>query len=499
MTVLKKYQMSNLKQFPLFPDYRLLENLIDGSLNQNQNQNLITAMRRWRLINWFYGDGEQKSYVESSGGLTFNEWCQEFFKLQPPHQSPHPQGNGLEKLEDILKPHNPQCLCYKTTKDWLIFYGFSVVQWQQDLQKHIPIPENILQQVLKDRLFAKTRRTLQNDIKFLKEKQCIKSEDSLSKKPNIIERVEHLPHWIGAEFTHPQNEGSVITNLNLNPTDLADLAQALDMIAFLDPKLDPIADKISLEVAGTRRVFLHLDYIVPENIQFEADDFQEKLQENWRSDEIKPIEFIYRSARLGERECLAYPVCIYYVQRAKYLCAYGINPDGNMNWYSYRLERIKSEEFLEWSDDRVPQFLWNKYHNNNLPQPAEVQESIKKVWGFDFYQPACLMLLRFHRNFHDSYIKDTFRHETFTPIKSSMQIIELIQKSADNSSEAKHLIEIVQRLPQDAYYTAKYRQNDNNVIMRLRAWGPNVEVLLPTELRSRMAKDIQETSKLYHN
>jgi CRISPR-associated protein (TIGR03985 family) len=109
------------------------------------------------------------------------------------------------------------------------------------------------------------------------------------------------------------------------------------------------------------------------------------------------------------------------------------------------------------------------------------------------------MLLRFHRNFHDSYIKDTFRHETFTPIKSSMQIIELIQKSADNSSEAKHLIEIVQRLPQDAYYTAKYRQNDNNVIMRLRAWGPNVEVLLPTELRSRMAKDIQETSKLYHN
>ncbi|MEH2349603.1 MAG: TIGR03985 family CRISPR-associated protein [Nostoc sp.] len=190
---------------------------------------------------------------------------------------------------------------------------------------------------------------------------------------------------------------------------------------------------------------------------------------------------------------------MYYVQRAKYLCAYGINPDGNMNWYSYRLERIKSEEFLEWSDDRVPQFLGDKYHNNNLPQPSEVQESIKKVWGFDFYQPACLMLLRFHRNFHDSYIKDTFRHETFTPIKSSKQIIELIKKSADNSSQAKHLVEIVQRLPQDAYYTAKYRQNDNNVIMRLRAWGPNVEVLLPVELRSRMAKDIQETWKIYHN
>ncbi|MGF1979750.1 MAG: TIGR03985 family CRISPR-associated protein [Nostoc sp. CmiSLP01] len=489
--------MSNFKQFPLFPDYRLLQNLIDGSLNQSQN--LITAMRRWRLLNWFYGDGEQQYNIESVGGLTFNEWCQEFYKLQPPHQSNHPQGKSLEKIEDILKPHNPECHCYKSTKDWLIFYGFSLVQWQQNLQKHIAIPENIFQQVLKDRLFAKTRRTLQNDIRFLKDKHCLKVEESLSKKQNVIERVEQLPPWISEEVSQPQEENSAISNLNLNPTELADLAQALDMIAFLDPKLDPIANKISLEVAGTRRVFLHVDYVVPEDIQFEADDLQEKLQDNWRSDEIKPILFNYRSARIGEIECLAYPVCIYYVQRAKYLCAYGINPDRNINWYSYRLERIKSEEFLEWSDARVPEFLLDKYHKNNLPQPAEVQESIKKVWGFDFYQPTCLMLLRFHRNFHDSYIKDTFRHETFIPIKSSQQIIELIHKYTNNSSSEKHLVETVRRFPQDAYYTAKYRQNDNNVIMRLRAWGPNVEVLLPGELRSRMANDIQATWKLYHN
>ncbi|WP_302480962.1 hypothetical protein [Nostoc sp. TCL240-02] len=36
-------------------------------------------------------------------------------------------------------------------------------------------------------------------------------------------------------------------------------------------------------------------------------------------------------------------------------------------------------------------------------------------------------------------------------------------------------------------------------MMRLRAWEPKVEVLLPGELRSRMANDIQETWKLYHN
>lgn len=490
--------MSNLKQFPLFPDFRLLQNLVDGSLNQSQN--LITAMRRWRLINWFYGDGEQKPHIESEskGGLTFNEWCQEFFKLQPPHQSNHPQGKSLEKTEDILKPHNPQCPCYKTTKDWLIFYGISVAQWQQDLQKHIAISEQVFQQILKERLFAKTRKTLQNDINFLKDKECIQFQDSISKRQNEIYQVEQLPSWIVEEPPQSTQEEPHFLG-GLNPTELADLAQALDMLTFLDPKLAPIANRISQEVSGTRRVFLHVDYVVPEDIQDEVDWLQEKLQENWRSDEIKPILFNYHSARLGKRECLVYPVCIYYVQRAKYLCAYGINPDGEINWYNYRLERMKSEKILEWPDARIPEFLLVKYRVNNLPQPQDVQDDMKKVWGFDFYQPPRLMLLRFNRNFHDSHIKDTFRHETFTLVKSLQQIAEVIQKYANNSEEEKISREILQRFPEDAYYTAMYRVNDNNVIMRLRAWGPNVEILLPGDLRSRMAKDIQETWKLYQN
>jgi CRISPR-associated protein (TIGR03985 family) len=498
VTALKKHIMSNLEQFPLFPNFRLLQNLVDGSLNQSQN--LITAMRRWRLINWFYGDGEQKPHIESESKdeLTFNEWCQEFFKLQPPHQSNHPQGKSLEKTEDILKPHNSQCPCYKTTKDWLDFYGISVAQWQQDLQKHSAISKQVFQQILKERLFAKTRRTLQNDINFLKDREWIQFEYSLSKRQNEIYQVKQLPSWFAEGSSQPTQEEPNFLG-GLNPTELADLAQALDMLTFLDPKLAPIADRISQEVSGTRRVFLHVDYVVPEEIQFEADNLQEKLQENWRSDEIKPILFNYHSARLGKKECLVYPVCIYYVQRAKYLCAYGINPDGDINWYNYRLERIKSEIFLEWSDARIPEFLLEKYRVNNLPLPQDVQDDMKKVWGFDFYQPSRLMLLRFNRDFHDSHIKDTFRHETFTFVKSHREKLSFIQKYANNSEQEKHLIEILQRFPEDAYYTAMYRVNDNNVIMRLRAWGPNVEILLPGDLRSRMAKDIQETWKFYQN
>lgn len=496
MADLKKYYMSNLQHFPLFPNFRLLQNLVDGALNQSQN--LITAMRRSQLINWFYEDEERSLQIQSEEGLTFNEWCQKFFQLQPPQQSHHPQGKSLEKVDDILKPHNNLCPCYKTTKDWLILYGFSVAQLQEDFQNNITIPSKVWEQIFQERLFAKTRRTLQNDINFLKDRGCISFEYSLSKKQNIIRQVEQLPDWVISKIS-PQSETHDANNLNLNPTELADLAQGLDMIAFLDPKLYPIANKLSPEVTGNRRVFLHVDYVVPEDIQFDADDLQEKLQDNWRSGEIKPILFIYRSARLGERECLVYPVCIYYVQRAKYLCAYGINPDGNITWYNYRLERIKSEQFLEWSDARVPQFLLDKYHQNQLPKPIEVQEAIKQVWGFDFYLPSGLMLLRFNRDFHDSYIKDTFRHETFNLVKSNKQIIELIKKSANSLEQEQYLLEVVKQYPQDAYYTAKYRINDNNVIMRLRAWGANVEVLLPIELRDRMAKDIQATAKLYNS
>jgi CRISPR-associated protein (TIGR03985 family) len=39
--------------------------------------------------------------------------------------------------------------------------------------------------------------------------------------------------------------------------------------------------------------------------------------------------------------------------------------------------------------------------------------------------------------------------------------------------------------------------NDNNIVMRLRAWGPNVEVILPWHFRQRMTEDVEATYKLY--
>ncbi|WP_414541697.1 TIGR03985 family CRISPR-associated protein [Nostoc sp. CCY0012] len=483
----------------LFPHFFILQRLVDGSLNQSQN--LITAMRRWILINWFYGEASKNLECDRYTGITFNEWSEYFFNqdlfhLQPSFQSGHPLGRLLEKNDEIFKPHHPLCPCYKTTVDWLRFYNINVDEWLEELQENIYISQETIIKVIHHRLFAKVRKSLQADINTLIAKGCLKCETSLFKKQNIIYRVDKLPDWLCTKVAKkPINWSGFFPELN--PTEMADLAQALDMLSFLDPKLAPIADKISGEVYGTRRIFLHVDYILSEDNQLNTDNLQEELQANWQSREIKPIFLNYASARCGDKKCLVYPVCIYYLQRAKYLCGYGLNPQGDVNWYIYRLERIKSFAFVDWSNQIIPPQMLDKYLNNQLPEPDDVEKEISSAWGFEMNKPPHFMLLRFKHDYHQRYIKNTFRHNTFTYIKSPAKLAQIIHHYTSNPQEEKLLNTIVTKHPDDAYYSVIYRANDNNIIMRLLAWGANVEVLLPMELRKHIAKNIREAYTFY--
>ncbi len=483
----------------LFPHFFILQRLVDGSLNQSQN--LITAMRRWILINWFYGEASKNLECDRYRGITFNEWSEYFFnqdllQVQPLFQSGHPLGRLLEKNDEIFKPHHPLCPCYKTTVDWLRFYNINVDEWLEELQKNIYISQQTVNKVIRDRLFAKVRKSLQADINALIAKECLKYETSLFPRQNIIYRVDKLPDWLCPKFAKKPIDSSG-TFLELNSTEMADLAQALDMLSFLDPKLAPIADKISGEVYGTRRIFLHVDYILSQENQLNIDNLQEQLQENWQSREIKPIFLNYASARCGDKQCLVYPVCIYYLQRAKYLCGYGLNPQGDVNWYIYRLERINSFSFVDWSNQIIPPQLLDKYLNHQLPEPHDVEREISTAWGFEINKPPRLMLLRFNRNYHQLYIQNTFRHDTFSRIKSPIKLAQIIHHYTTNPQEAKLLNTIIKKYPDDAYYSVIYRVNDNNIIMRLLAWGANVEVLLPMELRKHIANHIRQAYTFY--
>lgn len=120
-----------------------------------------------------------------------------------------------------------------------------------------------------------------------------------------------------------------------------------------------------------------------------------------------------------------------------------------------------------------------------------------KAWGFDFYLPRKLMLLRFDREFHDRYIHGTFRHQTFKSVKYQ-QAEQLIRQHTPQLEQQQRLLTVLKSRPrQDAYYQVYYREDDTNVGMRLRAWRPKSEVLLPWELRQSIAKEVETEFQLY--
>jgi CRISPR-associated protein (TIGR03985 family) len=113
------------------------------------------------------------------------------------------------------------------------------------------------------------------------------------------------------------------------------------------------------------------------------------------------------------------------------------------------------------------------------------------------------MLLRFNRDFSDRYIQDTERHATFEPIdfKTAKNLLEQQSKLKPSSAKGQkeQLIKILNRNTEDPLYQMDYRVGDNTVIMRLRAWGPNVEVIYPWSLRQRMKEDMEQTWRLYES
>ena len=63
---------------------------------------------------------------------------------------------------------------------------------------------------------------------------------------------------------------------------------------------------------------------------------------------------------------------------------------------------------------------------------------------------------------------------------------------AVNAPQQPELLRLLQSRPhQDAYYRVYYREGDTNVELRLRAWRPKGEVLLPWTLRQSITKEGQ--------
>ncbi len=443
------------------PSLELLQWLARGSLKQN----LSRAVRLWVLLQKLYGPEEMRLNLPNR--FTYADWRSAFFS------DSHPTG------EEIPGEHDPGCACATSTEQWLVQVAapsFNVQQWRQALQQHTQLRNADLEACLSDRLFARTRRSLQADFQALVELQW------LDRQPPYYIKVNSFPPYP--------------TRSALN---CVDARFESDILNFLNPDLASLAHTLSQEIGGHQRFFLHVDYIVAPEILDRVEDWQSQLQQIWAQEPIPPIAITYYSARTHSTDTYRiYPICIYYAQRAAYLCAFGETPIATgQSYYNYRLDRIQQLQPLTWQDSTLPACLTQPYQQQALT-PDYIRNELASAWGFDFYLPERTLLLRFERKFHDRYIRNTFRHETFTQI-SYQQARQLIQHNSCPAEQQQLLAILNTRSKTDAYYQATYRDGDTNIRQRLRAWRPHSEILLPWHLRQAISQEVHTEYQLYQS
>lgn len=487
------------------PTLDLLESLTTGSLKQN----LPKTLRLWVMLRSIYGDDNDPVKLPLDDQFTYLEWRDLFFLDSKKHH----------QKEFISSLHDSQCPCAKTLKQWLLefkseVFNFHFDEWYKSFQEKYFFTDDQMETVLNlgiipntkhsenkqkkeklqdqlqdktwskrfpladGRLFAVTSRSLKNDLKTLVEKGWLTEEINYCGR-RIFHKVENFP------FT-------MKNDVDINKLELGDI---------LHPDLATTFKKFGLPINGVNRFYMHVEFIPPNDTVDKTEILEEELKRIWGQEVIPPIKLTYDSASLWKNtHTIVYPVCIYYYQRALYLCAYGELPKkrNTIGWNNYRLDRIQYIQQLNWQDQSIPQQLFKQYQQGNLPDVEYVQNEIAEAWGLDFYQESAMMLLRYNEEFHDKYIEKTYRHCTFEKIPSIQEVEGFIKQQKLSRHEESYLLKIIKDHPEDAYYKARFRVYDNNVIMRLRAWNPNLEVLLPLDLRRRMIDEILQGWKMYH-
>lgn len=271
----------------------------------------------------------------------------------------------------------------------------------------------------------------------------------------------------------------------------------LEAAALVEPSLAVVleglwAQGLQWVAEPERRVFLELGSILTPEAQEQVDDLQAQLAEFWQGGTAGAMQFQTWSARERRMQAVTvYPVCLHYVRRAKYLTAYGGEAGGALHWHNYRLDRVRSPRFqvLNWDHPELPEALRELHQQGRLPTPGYVREQLAAAWGFDFYRPKALLIVRFPPEFARDYVDGTVRHPTFAPIAYG-ELPGLIEREVMAAEREALLALVARRSPQDRYYRAWVRLGDINVVMRLRDWRPLGEVLAPLALRERMAAEV---------
>ena len=424
------------------------------------------AVRLWVLINKFYGE-DQEDFRDLPRFFSYADLRDRLLSQSHPKNDP-------TTAKPAVCP-DQQCICHLSLEHWLN------PELRQELQHTLGLTDEIWQQKLAEKVFGHSHRTLRKALPYLVEHGWLKSSGNAKFSRLDPEDLPTLP-----AHTH-SGAVSIIRSLDI-----------LNDIRFIDPRLSVLLAEIQASYYPSRQFFVHFDYILSPQLQDHVDNLQSQLHELFAAPETPPVQLDYSTRLRGVQQLIVYPVCLFYARRAKYLSAYGQTPNDAIGWHNFRLDRITSRKFalLPWTDRRIPAELLFQKNRHQLPNSEDVEMAWQEAWGTDFYLPKALMILRFRQDFAQRYVEGTERHPTFQRIPYR-EIPRLIHRGQDRQS-MQQILHIWQRCSaEDAYYQAQVRVGDTNLVMRLRDWRPNGEVIAPLELRAQMQQEAQQELSFY--
>ncbi|MEM8806716.1 MAG: TIGR03985 family CRISPR-associated protein [Cyanobacteria bacterium P01_G01_bin.38] len=347
------------------------------------------------------------------------------------------------------------CWCQRSLTSWIIESGLSLFDWQQGIQALSDLGDNALAATIEGCPFATVHRSIRADLAYLVELGWLE----LAGKGQF--RTVESSRWpqLSAQSQRPLGTLSVAQTW--------EVLRSLESIAFVQPNLDVIVQSLweqlthqqpTATVEPERRIFIHLDYILSDEMQEQVDTLQEQIEQLWRSGG-GVIRFDYWYKPEQSVAMTVYPVCLHYARRAKYLSAYGVDPAGDFGWHNYRLDRIGSPRLrvFAWGAPQVPGLLREMRRAGRLPAPEDVDAALKEAWGFNFYLPRQLLIMRFPAEFAQWYVDQTERHSTFQAVDYGA-LPQLIHQEITDTQERAEVLEILARRdPQDVYYRAWVR------------------------------------------
>lgn len=456
---------------------------------------LVRSVRLWKLICIIHGD-ERNQTEPMPQQFNYSEVRSRLYAPE------HPQSDLIEAKNIQKSCLSPECICHQTLGT-IIFQEQDINEktWKEEIKELTGFEDQQLNSYLQEYPFATVHRSIRDDLRQLVKQGWLKKVTT-----GTYQISQTLPK-------SPMKDPLSPDVLFLSKEFGWSLLRILETFAFAQPSLAHVtyelweqliqqqekSDRTDPEKEPPQRTFIHLDYILSKHQQDLVDNYQEQLEELWQNPEGGMIQFTYFLAlKETKPKIITYPVCLHYMRRAKYLTGYGIDPHGKINWHNYRLDRIASSrlKILAWEDQQIPKDLKQLRDTGKLPTPSQVQEEINKAWGFNFYLPKELLIIRFPTEFAKWYVDDTERHPTFKAI-AYQDIINLLKTEKISQPEIETIVAILaKRSPKDVYYRAWVRKGDINVLMRLRDWRPKGEVIAPLSYREILTKEA--TDELLH-